>query len=154
MGTSNVGLEGADLEEGSGDSEENVDINFENYNSRGVGGEHISSSSNTKSSGKRKEREHPEPRARKKKSSGIGAQLVSIKQQLLDSMSSRSDSTSANKDLSGCSIPEVMAELQSIPGSTDDDNFLLLAMKFLQVRRNREMWARINGIKKNTVGFN
>ena len=110
--------------------------------------EHISNSSNTKSIGKRKEREHPEPRARKKRSYGIGAQLVSIQQQLLDSMSSRSDSTSANKDLPGCSIPEVMAEFQSIPGSTDDDNVFYLATKFLQVRRNREMWASINGIEK------
>uniref|UniRef100_A0A6N2N3W3 Myb/SANT-like domain-containing protein n=1 Tax=Salix viminalis TaxID=40686 RepID=A0A6N2N3W3_SALVM len=51
--TLNVGLQGADLEEGSGDSDENVDTDFGNYHSRG--------------------------------------------QQLLDSMSSRSDSTSANK---------------------------------------------------------
>ncbi|KAG5235384.1 L10-interacting MYB domain-containing protein [Salix suchowensis] len=104
--TLNVGLQGADLEEGSGDSDENVDTDLQNYHARGFGGEHISSSSNTKSSGKRKEREQLEPRARKKKSSSIGAQLVSIQQQLLDSMSSRSDSTSANKDLPGCSIPE------------------------------------------------
>uniref|UniRef100_A0A6N2KS35 Reverse transcriptase Ty1/copia-type domain-containing protein n=1 Tax=Salix viminalis TaxID=40686 RepID=A0A6N2KS35_SALVM len=54
---------------------------------------------------------------------------LSIQQQLLNSMSSRSDSTSANKDLSGYSIPEVMAEFQSIPGSTDDDNFFNLATK-------------------------
>ena len=130
----NVGLQGADLEEGSGDSDEHEDINFENYqNSRGVGGEHISSSSNIRSSGKQKQRDVLEPRSRKKKSSEIGAQLVSIQQQLLDSMSSRSDSTSSNKDLLGCSIPEVMAELKSILGSTDDDNFLFCAMKFLQV---------------------
>ena len=69
-------------------------------------------------------------------------------------MSSRSDSTSANKDLSGCSIPEVMAELQSIPGSTDDEQFLFRATKFLQVRKNREMWASIIGVEKNIVGFN
>ncbi|KAG5251922.1 protein ALP [Salix suchowensis] len=86
----NVGLQGADLEEGSGDSDEHEDINYENYqNSRGVGGEHISSSSNTRSSGKRKQRDVPERRSRKKKSPGIGAQLVSIQQQLLDSISSR-----------------------------------------------------------------
>ena len=36
--TLNVGLQGADLEEGSGDSDENVDTDFENYKSRGVGG--------------------------------------------------------------------------------------------------------------------
>ena len=101
----NVGLQGADLEEGSGDSDEHADLNFENYHSRGVGGEHISTSSNTRSSGKRKQRDVPERRSRKKKSPGIGAQLVSIQQQLLDSISSRSDSTSANKDLPGCSIP-------------------------------------------------
>ena len=143
----NVGLQGADLEEGSGDSDEHEDINSENYqNSRGVGGEHISSSSNTRSSGKRKQRDVPERRSRKKKSPRIGAQLVSIQQQLLDSISSRSDSTSANKDLPGCSIPQVMAELQSIPGSTDDDTFLFRAMQFLQVRRNREMWASLNDI--------
>ncbi|KAG5235123.1 L10-interacting MYB domain-containing protein [Salix suchowensis] len=145
----NVSLQGADLEEGSGDSDEHEDINFENYqNSRGVGGEHISSSSNTRSSGKQKQRDVLEPRSRKKKSPGIGARLVSIQQQLLDSMSSRSDSTSANKDLPGCSIPEVMDELQSIPGSTDDDNFLFRAMQFLQVRRNREMWASLNDIQQ------
>ncbi|KAG5233118.1 L10-interacting MYB domain-containing protein [Salix suchowensis] len=103
----NVGLQGADLEEGSGDSDEHEDINYENYqNSRGIGGEHISSSSNTRSSGKRKQRDVPERRSRKKKSPGIGTQLVSIQQQLLDSISSRSDSTSANKDLPGCSIPQ------------------------------------------------
>ena len=34
----NAGLQGADLEEGSGDSDEHENINFENYqNSRGVG---------------------------------------------------------------------------------------------------------------------
>ena len=31
--TLNVGLQGADLEEGSGDSNENVDTDFENYKS-------------------------------------------------------------------------------------------------------------------------
>ncbi|KAG5248876.1 protein ALP [Salix suchowensis] len=70
----NVGLQGADLEEGSGDSDEHEDINAENYqNSQGVGGQHISSSSNTRSSGKRKQRDVPERRSRKKKSPGIDA---------------------------------------------------------------------------------
>ena len=133
LGTSNVILEGDDLEKGSRYSEENVNLNFENHISRGVGGLHMSSSSNTKSSGKRKEREHLEPRARKKKSFGIGAQLVSMQQQLLDNMLSRSDSISANRDLPGCSILEVMDEFQSIPDLTDDDEFFYLATKCLHV---------------------
>lgn len=147
LGTSNVDLEGDDLEEGSGDLEENVNLNFENHISRGVVGVHMSSSSNTKSSGKRKEREHPMPRARKKKSYEIGAQLVSLQQQLLDIIS-RSESTSMNRDLPCCSIPEVMTEFQSIPGSIADDEFFDLAVEFLRVRRNREIWASIIGIEK------
>uniref|UniRef100_A0A6N2K303 Uncharacterized protein n=1 Tax=Salix viminalis TaxID=40686 RepID=A0A6N2K303_SALVM len=137
--TFTVGLEGTDLEEGSGDSEENVNYDNENRTPRGVGRVHMSSSSNTKSSGKRKEREHPAPRGRKKKSPGIGAQLVSLQQQLLDSMSSISDSTSASRDLSGCSIAEVMAEFQSVLGATYNDGFFYLATKCLRVRRNREI---------------
>ena len=46
LGTSNDGLEGADLEEGNGDSEENVNQDFENHICRGVGGVHMSTSSN------------------------------------------------------------------------------------------------------------
>ena len=129
--TFNVGDDGADLEEGSGDSEENINEDYENRTPRGVGCVHMSSSSNTKSSGKRKERENPEPRGRKKKSPGIGAQLVSLQQQLLDSMSSKSNSTSANRDLPGCSIAEVMAELQSVPGATDNDEIFYLATECL-----------------------
>ena len=34
----NAGLQGADLEEGSGDSDENDDLKFENNNTRGVRG--------------------------------------------------------------------------------------------------------------------
>ena len=56
-----------------------------------------------------------------------------MQQQLLDSMSSRSDFTSANRDLSDCSIREVLAEFQSIPGSTNDDKFFDLAIAFLSV---------------------
>lgn len=146
--TFTVGPEGADLEEGSGDSEENVNYDNENHTPRGVGRVHMSSSSNTKSSGKRKEREHPAPRSGKKKSPGIGAQLVSLQQQLLDSMSSMSDSTSASRDLPGCSIAEVMDEFQLVPGVTDNDEFFYLATECLRVRRNREMWANINSIEK------
>uniref|UniRef100_A0A6N2K519 Uncharacterized protein n=1 Tax=Salix viminalis TaxID=40686 RepID=A0A6N2K519_SALVM len=119
LGTSNVGLEDADLEEGSGDSEENVNKDFENHISRGVEGVHMSSSSNTKS--------------------------TTTSQH---SMSNRSDSTSANRDLSGCSIREVMVEFQSIPGSTDDGEFFDLATAFLSLRRNRELWASITSIER------
>uniref|UniRef100_A0A6N2NK53 DDE Tnp4 domain-containing protein n=1 Tax=Salix viminalis TaxID=40686 RepID=A0A6N2NK53_SALVM len=76
--TFTVGLEGADCEEGSGDSEENVNYDNENRTPRVVGRVHMSSSSNTKSSGERKEREHPVPRGRKKKSPGIGGLLLTV----------------------------------------------------------------------------
>ena len=63
-------------------------------------------------------------------------------------MSSRSDSTSANRDLPVYSIHEVMAKFQSIPGLTDDDEFFDLATAFLSVRRNRELWASIKSIER------
>ena len=58
LGTSNVGVEGANLE-GNGDSKEDVNLNFENHISRGVEGVHMSSSSNIKSSGKKERKRAP-----------------------------------------------------------------------------------------------
>jgi len=63
------------LEEGSGDSEEDVIPDFQTDMARMVGGINTSSSSNTKSSDKRKERDHYDVRGRKKKAFGI--QLLS-----------------------------------------------------------------------------
>ena len=108
---------------------------------RMVGGINMSSSSNTKSGGKRKERDPYEVRGRKKKTSGIGVRMLSRCNQLLESMSTKSDSTSVNMDREGCSIRKVMAELHSIPGVSIEDEFHDFAMKYLSLRRKREMWA-------------
>ena len=71
----------------------------------------MSTSSNTKSSGKRIELDLYEVRGRKKKTSGIGVQLLSRCNQLLESISIKSDSMFVNMDREGCSIRKVMAEL-------------------------------------------
>ena len=60
---------------------------------------------------------------------------------LLESMSTKSDSTSINMDREGCSIPEVMAELHSIPGVSIEDDFHDFVTEFLISRRKREMQA-------------
>jgi len=99
----------------------------------------MSSSSNTKSGDKRKEQDHYDVRSRKKKTSGI--QLLSRCNQLLESISTKSDSTSVNLDREGCSIREVMAELHSIPGVSIEDEFHDFATEYLSLRRKREMWA-------------
>ncbi|PNS95518.1 hypothetical protein POPTR_017G062600v4 [Populus trichocarpa] len=117
--TSNAGIAHDGLEEGSG-------VN-------------MSSSSNTKSGDKRKERDHYDVRGRKKKASGI--QLLSRCNQLLESISTKSDSTSVILDREGCSIREVMAELHSIPGVSIEDEFHDFATEYLSLRRKREMWA-------------
>ena len=80
-------------------------------------------------------------RCRKKKTSGIGVQLMTRCNHLLESMSTKSDSTSINLDREGCSIPEVIAELHSIPGVSIEDDFLDFATEFLVSRRKREKWA-------------
>ncbi|XP_002299882.4 L10-interacting MYB domain-containing protein [Populus trichocarpa] len=138
-GTSNADIAHDGLEEGSGDSEEDVIPNFQTDMVRMVGGINMSSSSNTKSSGKRKERDHYDVRGRKKKTSGI--QLLSRCNQLLESISTKSDSTFVNLDRDGCSIREVMAELHSIPGVSIEDEFHDFATEYLSLRRKREMWA-------------
>jgi hypothetical protein len=106
-----------------------------------VGGINMSNSSNTTSGGKRKERDHYDVRGRKKKTTGIGVQLLSRCNHLLESMSTKSDSTSLNMDREGCSIREVMDELHSIPGVSIEDEFHDFATEYLSLRRKREMWA-------------
>uniref|UniRef100_A0A2K2BZP3 Myb/SANT-like domain-containing protein n=1 Tax=Populus trichocarpa TaxID=3694 RepID=A0A2K2BZP3_POPTR len=126
---------------GAGDSEEDVIPDFQTDMARMVGGINMSSSSNTKSDGKRKERDHYDVRGGKKKTAGIGVQLLSRCNHLLESMSTKSDSTSLNMDREGCSIREVMAELHSIPGVSIEDEFHDFATEYLNLRRKREMWA-------------
>nr|XP_034907417.1 uncharacterized protein LOC118043511 [Populus alba] len=140
-GTSNADIVDDGLEEGSGDSEEDVNPDFQTDMARMVGEINMSTSSNTKSSGKRKGRDHADVRCRKKKTSGIGVQLMTRCNHLLESMSTKSDSTSINLDREGCSIPEVIAELHSIPGVSIEDDFHDFTTEFLISRRKREMWA-------------
>ena len=101
----------------------------------------MSSSSNTKSGGKKKTRDPYEVRGRKKKTYGIGVQLLSRCNQLLESMSTKSDSTFVHMDREGYSIREVMAELHSIPGVSIEDEFHDFVMEYLSLRRKREIWA-------------
>ncbi|KAL9404686.1 hypothetical protein Peur_001658 [Populus x canadensis] len=115
-GTSNANIAHDGLEESSGDSEEDVIPDFQTYMARMVGGINI-----------------------KKKTSGI--QLLSRCNQLLESKSTKSDSTSVNLDQEGCSIHEVMAELHSILGVSIEDEFHDFATKYLSLKRKREMWA-------------
>jgi hypothetical protein len=132
------------LEEGSSDSKEDVIPDFQTDMARMVGGINMSSSSNTKSSGKRKERDHYDVRGSKKKTTKIGVQLLSRCNHLLESMSTKSDSTSLNMDREGCSICEVMAELHSIPGVSIEDEFHDFATEYLSLRRKREMWVSMS----------
>ena len=88
-GTSNADIADDGLEEGSGDSEEDVIPDFQTDMARMVGGIHMSSSTNTKSGEKRKERDHYDVRGRKKKTSGIGVKLLTRCNHLLESMSTK-----------------------------------------------------------------
>jgi hypothetical protein len=113
-----------------------------------VGGVNISRSNNTKSNNKRKERDPSEVRGRKKKTYGIGVQLLSRWDQLLESMSIRSDSTSLNMDRQGCSISKVMAELHSIPRVLINDDFHDFATQYLSLIRKREMWFSMDDLEQ------
>ncbi|KAL9372594.1 hypothetical protein Peur_034838 [Populus x canadensis] len=140
-GTSNASIDRAGLEERSGGSEEDVIPDFQTDMAQMVGWINMSSSSNTKSDGKRKERDPYEVQGRKKKMSGIGVRLLSRCNQLLESMSTKSDSMSINMYCEGCSIHKVIAELHSILGVSIEDEFHDFATEYLSLRRKREMWA-------------
>ncbi|KAI9378196.1 hypothetical protein POPTR_018G054501v4 [Populus trichocarpa] len=116
-GTSNADIDRDGLEEGSR-------IN-------------MSSSNNTKGGCKRKGRDPYDVQGRKKKTFGIGVQLLSRCNQLLESMSTKSDSTSINMDREGCSIRKVMAELHLIPRVSIEDEFHDFATEYLSLRRKR-----------------
>uniref|UniRef100_A0A6N2KGK3 Uncharacterized protein n=1 Tax=Salix viminalis TaxID=40686 RepID=A0A6N2KGK3_SALVM len=90
-----------DLEEGSCDSEEDRNHTSDSDIARLVGGVNISSSSNTQMNGKRKEMEANEGRTKKKKTASINVQLLSRWNHVVDSMSTRSDSTSLHMDKKG-----------------------------------------------------
>ncbi|XP_034907176.1 uncharacterized protein [Populus alba] len=148
----NANDEQPDLEEGSGDSEEDGIPNFTDDVCNMVRGVNMSSSSNTRSSGKRKERERVDVQSgKKKRSSGIGMQLLSRFNNMVDSMSINSDSTSIFKDRKGCSIPEVMIELHSIEGVHIGDDFHAWATEFLGIRRNREMWFSMGSLQNKMI---
>ena len=139
-------MEDIDLEEGNGDSKENVILNFVNDSSQMVGRVHMSSRSNTKS--KEKKIEHHESRAEKKRSFGIGVQLLSKWDQLIEIMSTKSDSTSAHMDRSCCSIPRVMVELHSICGVSVDDDFHDFTTEYQGLQRKRKMWYSIGSLEQ------
>ncbi|KAL9382378.1 hypothetical protein Peur_025413 [Populus x canadensis] len=75
--------------------------------------------------------------------------LLLIWDQLLESMSTRSDSTSLNMDRQSCSIPKVMVELHSIPRVAIDDDFHDFVTKYLNLRMKKEMWSSMGGLERS-----
>jgi hypothetical protein len=134
------------LEEGSGDSEEDVIPNFTDDVRNLVAGVNIGNSSTTNSSGKRKAREQCGVQSTKKskKPSGVGDRLLSRFDELFDRVSKKNDS----RDNIGCSVREVMAEVHSIPGIDFGDDFYCFATEYLSNRTKREMWASIGDIDR------
>uniref|UniRef100_A0A6N2LP41 Uncharacterized protein n=1 Tax=Salix viminalis TaxID=40686 RepID=A0A6N2LP41_SALVM len=109
-----------DLEEGSGDTEEDKNHASDSDIAWLVRGVNISSSNNTQTSGKRKEMEANEGRAKKKKKK--------------------------KTSIDWCSIHEVMAKIHSIPEiRTDHDLHDFAAEIMLQCRR--EMWATMGSLQ-------
>uniref|UniRef100_A0A6N2NLQ5 Uncharacterized protein n=1 Tax=Salix viminalis TaxID=40686 RepID=A0A6N2NLQ5_SALVM len=137
--TNDANIDAVDLEEGSGDLEEDINHASDNDIAQLVG-VNISSNRNTQKNGKRKE-EAKEGRTKKKKTIGMSSTNV------------KSDSTSMHMDHEGCSIHEVMAELHSIPGISVDDEFHDFASEFLLQRRRREINRNIKQVLRWFLSF-
>jgi len=71
----------------------------------------------------RKKKDHLEVRGGKKRIYGVGLQLLSRWDQLVESMPPNSDSTSLHMDWKWFSISKVIGELHSILGVTIKDDF-------------------------------
>ena len=129
------------LEEGSGDSEEDVIPNYTDDVCNLVAGVNIANSS-----GKRKSREQGGGQSTKKskKPHGVGAQMLSRWDKLVDDVSTRNDS----RDKIGCSISEVMTEIHSIPNIVFGDDLYYFATEYLSRRNKREMWAAIGDLDR------
>ena len=129
------------LEEGSGDSEEDVIPNYTDDVCNLIAGVNMANSSTTNSSGKRKSREQGGGKSTKKskKPHGVRAQRLSRWDKLVDDVSTRNDS----RDKIGCSISEVMTEIHSIPDIVFGDDLYYFATEYLSKRNKREMWAAI-----------
>jgi hypothetical protein len=115
-GTKNTSNEDVNLEEGSGDFKKDSIPNFVDDVNNMVAGVNVSvSTSNRSSSGKRKATQNYSGKSFKtRKGFGMGAQLFSHLDKLIDSVSTRSDCTSGSMDRKRYSIEEVIAEFQSI----------------------------------------
>ncbi|KAI5557663.1 hypothetical protein BDE02_08G132800 [Populus trichocarpa] len=117
--------EDPELQEGSGDSEEDSLPNFVADVNNMVAGVNFSNSTSnpTGSSGKRKDK-------------------------LVDSVSTKSECTSTVFDKKGCSIEEVMKEFHSIEEVVFGSELYCFATEFFMVRSRREMWAAIGDMDR------
>jgi hypothetical protein len=148
-GMRNTTNEKTNMEEGSGDSEEDAIPDFIHDVSNMVGGSNVANSSSNPNSAKRKGAHHTTPQSgKKKKGTGMGAQLFSCMNQLVQTVSKPRESITPSRDKKGCSIDEVMAELHSIDGVTFGSALHTFATQFFCARSKREMWAAMGCIDR------
>ncbi|XP_011041083.1 PREDICTED: uncharacterized protein LOC105137151 [Populus euphratica] len=134
------------LEEGSGDSEEDAIPNYTDDVCNLVVGVNMGNNSTTNSSGKRKAKEQCSGQStnKSKKPHRVGAQMLKRWDKLVDDVSIRNDS----RDKIGCSISEVMIEIHSIPDIIFGDDLYWFATEYLSRRNKREMWAAIGDLDR------
>jgi hypothetical protein len=143
--------EDPELQEGSGDSEEDSLPNFVADVNNMVAGVNFSNSTSnpTGSSGKRKGvQQSSQQNLKKKKGAGRGSHLFARLDKLVDSVSTKSECTSTVFDKKGCSIEEVMKEFHSIEEVVFGSELYCFATEFFMVRSRREMWAAIGDMDR------
>jgi hypothetical protein len=147
-GTKNTSNNYVNLEEGSENFKEDSIPNYvSDVNNMVIGVNFSVSTSNPSSSGKRKAPQYcPSKSVKKKIGSGMGAQLLSRLDKLVDSASTISDYKSSFMDKKECSFEEVMAEFHYIDELVLCNELYCFAIIFFIVISKREMGETIGSM--------
>jgi len=126
-----MNVDDVNLEKGSGDSNEDVILNFIDDVSNMVVWFNVTNNNITYNSGKGKLDNILQLKVEKiGRGSRIGAQLFSYLDRLIDSVFTKSDCTSSSKDNKKCNIEEVMKKLYSINEINLSDDFIFSLLSY------------------------
>jgi len=138
-GLRSINNDGINLEEGSGDLEENSIPNFVDDMSNMVICFNVANSSSNHSFGKRKATQYLTPQGRKRRVLKWKHNYFHVWIDWLITFQKKSDCTSTSRDRKGCSIEKVIKKVHSIDGVHFGSELHIFAIDFFYLISKREI---------------